>query len=98
MGRGVHAAVHDVVEELAVLRVLHDDEDAVGGLDDFVELGDGGVADQFEDVQFSRDALDVMMSLILSFSRILMATGSPVCRCTAFFTFPNVPLPIVFLS
>ena len=59
MGAGVHAAVHDVVEELAVLRVLHDDEDAVGRLDDLVELRDGGVAHQFEDVQLARDPLHV---------------------------------------
>jgi hypothetical protein len=67
MGSRVHSAVHDVVEELAVLRVLHDDEDAIGGFHDFVELGDGGVADQFEDVQFARDAFDVgdVLDLVL---------------------------------
>ncbi len=38
-----------------------------------------------------------VMSLILLFSRILIATGSPEYLWIAFFTFPNVPFPIVFL-
>lgn len=53
VGREVHAAIHDVVEEFAVLGVLHDDEDAFGRFHDLVQLGDGGVPDQFEDVQLA---------------------------------------------
>lgn len=45
MGDEVHAAVHDVIEELSVLGVFHDDEDPVVGLDDLVELSDGGMPD-----------------------------------------------------
>lgn len=55
----VHATVHDVVEELPVLGVLHDHEDDVGGLYDLVELCDGGVAYEFEDVELAGDSLDV---------------------------------------
>lgn len=67
IGGEVHAAIHDVVEEFSVLGVLHHDEDALGGLDYLVELGDGGVADQFEDVQLARDAFDVgdVLDLVL---------------------------------
>ncbi len=45
MSKKVHSAVHDVVKELAILRILHDDEDAIIGLDNFVELCDGGMPD-----------------------------------------------------
>ena len=55
----VHAAVHDVIKEFPVLGVFHDDEDPVVGFDDLVELGYRRVADQFEDVQLSRDALNI---------------------------------------
>ena len=44
MGMGVHAAVHDVVEELAVLGVLHYHKDDIRCLYNLVELCDGGVA------------------------------------------------------
>ena len=59
MGMGIHAAVHDIVEELAILGVLHDHEDDIGCLYDLVELCDGGVAYKFEDVEFAGDSLDV---------------------------------------
>ncbi len=59
MVKKVHSAVHDIVEELPILRVLHNNEDAVGRFHDLVQLGDGGVPDQFEDVQLSGDALDI---------------------------------------
>jgi hypothetical protein len=39
----IHFSIHNVVEELAILGVLHDHEDVVGSFDDLVELGDGGV-------------------------------------------------------
>ena len=35
-------------------------------------------------------------SMILSFSKIFIATVSPVSVCFPFFTLPNVPSPIVF--
>lgn len=41
----VHFAVHDIVEELAILSVLHDHEYVVGCFDDLVELCDGGMPD-----------------------------------------------------
>lgn len=55
----IHSAVHDVVEKFPILRVLHDHEDGLGCLDDLVELGDGGVSDQFEDVQLACDSFYV---------------------------------------
>ena len=36
MGKGVLFALDDVVEELAGLHVLHDEEELLGGLDYFV--------------------------------------------------------------
>ena len=43
---GLLLGFDNVVEELASLHVLHDEEELLGGLDDFVELDDAGVADQ----------------------------------------------------
>ena len=48
-----------VVEELAVLHELHDEEQLLGGLDYLVELDEVRVADEFEDVDLAGDALDV---------------------------------------
>lgn len=59
MGGGVLLLFGDVVEELPARAVLHDEEEVLGGLDDFVELDEVGVADEFEDVYFAGDALDV---------------------------------------
>ena len=55
----VHLAVHNVVEELPVLRVLHHHEDVVRRLDHLIQLRDRGVPHQFEDVQLASNALDV---------------------------------------
>lgn len=59
MEKEIHAAVHDVVEELSVLGVLHDHENIIGCFDDFIELGDGGMPDHFEDVQLACDSFDI---------------------------------------
>ena len=59
MGRGVHAAIHNIVEELTILGVLHDHEDDIGGLYNLVELCNGWVAYKFEDVEFAGDSLDI---------------------------------------
>lgn len=50
----------DVVEQLAVAAVLHDEKQPVFGLDDFVELDDVGVAHDAQDVDFASHALDVI--------------------------------------
>lgn len=55
----VHLAVHHVVEKFTVLGVLHHHEDVLLGLDDFIELGDRRVSDQFENVQLSCDSLHI---------------------------------------
>jgi len=59
MRGGVHAAIHDVVKKLSVLSVLHDHEDDIWGLYDLVELRDGGVSDEFEDVEFPGNSFDI---------------------------------------
>lgn len=48
-----------MVKELAVFDILHDQEEMPRGLDDFVELDDTGVADQFEDVYLSRHSFHI---------------------------------------
>lgn len=45
----------DVVEELAVVGQLHDDEDIVVSIQDLVELDNVGVVDELEDPDFSLD-------------------------------------------
>ena len=59
MWSGVLLAFDDVVEELSILHVLHDEEELFGGFDDLVELDDVGVSDQLEDVDLSGDPLNV---------------------------------------
>jgi len=59
ISQNLHSAVHDVVKKLPILRILHDHEDCVGGFYDFVQLSDGRVADQFEDVEFAGDSFDI---------------------------------------
>lgn len=41
---------------------------------------------------------DSVPSLIESFSKVLMATNSPVMWWTALRTFPNVPFPMVSMT
>jgi hypothetical protein len=49
----------DIVKELASFHVLHDEEEVFGRFDDFVELDDIGVADEFEDVDLSGHSFHV---------------------------------------
>ncbi len=58
--------LYDVIEEFALFDVLHDQEKVARGLNDLrwwkkylVQLDDTGVADEFEDVDFSGYSFDV---------------------------------------
>lgn len=51
--------LHDVVEEFASTGVLHDQVKLARCLNDFIQLDDVGVSDQFEDVDFSRHSFNV---------------------------------------
>lgn len=59
MESSVLLGLDDVVEELAIFHVLHDEKELFGGFDDFVELYDVGVSDQFENMYFSGDSFNV---------------------------------------
>eukprot|EP00359_Climacostomum_virens_P010557 CAMPEP_0204907666 /NCGR_PEP_ID=MMETSP1397-20131031/6761_1 /ASSEMBLY_ACC=CAM_ASM_000891 /TAXON_ID=49980 /ORGANISM="Climacostomum Climacostomum virens, Strain Stock W-24" /LENGTH=132 /DNA_ID=CAMNT_0052076901 /DNA_START=1125 /DNA_END=1520 /DNA_ORIENTATION=+ len=50
---------HNVVEELASTRVLHNQVELLGGLDDFVHLYDVRVTQQLQDVDFPSHSLNV---------------------------------------
>ena len=52
---------NDVIEEFAAFRVLHDEVDVGFGFDDFVELDEVGVAEDFEDADFASDAFDIRL-------------------------------------
>ena len=54
------ALLHDVVEELAPLDVLHDDVDVRRGLDHLVEADDVGVAEEAEDLDLAADCARVV--------------------------------------
>lgn len=56
---GVLLGLDDVVEKLPSLHVLHDEKKLFGGLDDLIKLNDAGMADEFQDVDFAGDSLDV---------------------------------------
>ena len=60
-------AIHDVVEDLTTLRVLHNEVQLLRRLDDFVELDDVRVADHFEDVYFAGHSFNVVDILDLVF-------------------------------
>lgn len=51
----------DVVKEFSAFRILHDEVDVCFGFDDFVELDDVGVTEDFEDTYFTGDAFDVRL-------------------------------------
>lgn len=93
MAGEVLLALDDVVEELAALHVLHDEEELLGGLDDFVELDDVGVADELQDVDLPRDALHVRhvhdLLLLQDLDRHLLARGDVRRRLHL----PERPLP-----
>ena len=59
MGSGVHLGVHHIVEELSIGGEFHNNEYALNGLDNLVELGDRGVVCDFEDVQFAWHPLHI---------------------------------------
>ena len=52
-------SLDDVIKELTSFSVLHDEMDVGFGLDDFIELDDVGVAEDFEDADLTGDAFDV---------------------------------------
>ena len=51
--------VDDVFKQFSATRVLHDQIELFGGLDDLVELNDVRVPNQLQDVDFSCHSLDV---------------------------------------
>lgn len=50
-------ALNDIIKKLASLHVFHDQEKLFGGLNDFVQLNNARVANQFQDMDFSADPL-----------------------------------------
>lgn len=50
----------DVAEELAIAAVLHDEEETIGCFNDFVELDDVWVSNDFQDVQLTGDSLHIV--------------------------------------
>ncbi len=49
----------DVVEQFSLAQKLHDQKKVFWGFNDFIELYDVGVADQFKNVYFAGDSLHV---------------------------------------
>lgn len=52
---------HYVIEELAILAILHDQEKFAFSLDDFVKLNYVRVSNLFEDLDFSAYSLDILL-------------------------------------
>lgn len=52
-------SLHDVIEELSLLHVLHHQEEMLRGFDDLVQLDNVGVTDEFQDMDFPRHSLHV---------------------------------------
>lgn len=52
---------HDIVEQLAPIAVLHNHVELFLSLDDLVQLDNVRVADLLEDLDFTSDALDVLL-------------------------------------
>lgn len=50
---------NDVIEKLAVLYVLHNQKQMAGGLYDFIQLDDGRMPNQFENVDLSGHSLNI---------------------------------------
>lgn len=59
--------LHDVVEELASISVLHDQVKLLGRLDDLVKLNDIWVSNHFQNMDFPRHSLNVIYILNLVF-------------------------------
>ena len=51
--RSLLFALDDIIEELTTFHVLHDQEELLWGLYDLVELDNIGVANQFQDMDFT---------------------------------------------
>lgn len=51
--------LNNIVKQLAVLYVLHDEEEMAAGFDDLVQLDDGRVADELQDVDLPRNSLHI---------------------------------------
>jgi hypothetical protein len=49
----------DALEEFPLLHVLHDQEEVLGGLNNFVQLNDIGVSDELKDVDFPVDSFHI---------------------------------------
>ena len=61
------ALFYDVVEQFAPTRVLHDQKQLLGCLDNFIELHDVRVSDDFQNVDLTHDSSDVSLVLDLVF-------------------------------
>lgn len=80
----------NVVVELSAFCEFHDDENVVAGVEDFIELNDVVVVNEFEDADLSFDlgcpmsTFEIMCLLfILRLLMILTATLTPVRSCRA---------------
>lgn len=82
----------NVVIQLALAGQFHDDEDVIGGVEDFVEFYDVGVVDKLEDFDFSldlksdikRSTLEIMFLFFIFFLlMIFTATSRFVKSCFA---------------
>ena len=51
--------LNNIVKQLAVLDVLHDEEEMAAGFDDLVQLDDGRVADKLQDVDLPGNSLHI---------------------------------------
>jgi hypothetical protein len=54
--------LHDVVKEFTSTHELHNQEELFRGLDDLEQLDNVGMSDHLEDVNFTRDALDICVT------------------------------------
>ena len=57
----------NIVEELAILHVLHDQEQLLGGFDDLVQLDQVGMPDELEDMDLPEHSLSVGDIVYLAF-------------------------------
>lgn len=87
----------NIVEELTSIAVLHDHVELLFGLDDFIELNDVWMPDLFQDFDFSRNPLHILLivnfiffedfdgNLSTIYQKIAL-TFSPVRVCCPSFT------------
>ena len=57
------ALLYNVIEELATRGILHDQKQLLARLDYFIKLHDVGVANDFQDMDFSHDTRNVRLVL-----------------------------------